>query len=344
MNCSHRAELCIVGATLCGRPNEGTARSPSPTGKQILRFAATRNARYTKFPRMRNTGVRPMIFAMKSLIIVLLLLILNFRAWAFEIRLSTTVPTQGDTLAVEVKGVEKGRKYSCWFNAREYPLYLIEEGSLRALIGLPYNLVPGRYAVLIAEMGKGREKRKKYELLTVGRKVFPVSHVNLTPEKRRLIGSPLNKRERDLISTALKIEKKNQNWEGKFILPVEGKIVGKYGVKRITGKEFLWSHKGVDLKVPEGTLVRVANSGEVILAEEGFYLHGKTVTIDHGQGITTIYLHLKSINVRKGDKVTKGQIIGRVGETGLATGPHLHWGLYVHGVPVDPLPWVEREY
>lgn len=287
-----------------------------------------------------------MIFAMKSLIIVFLLLILNFRVWAFEIRLSTTIPTQGDTLAVEVKGIERGNKYSCWFNAREYPVYPIEGDSLRALIGLPYNFVPGRYAVLIAEKGKGRKKKKKkkYELLTVNRKVFPVSYITFTAEKRKLIASPLNKRERDLISTALKIEKKQQHWEGKFILPVQGKIVGEYGVKRIAGKEFLWSHKGVDLKVPQGTPVQAANSGEVILAEEGFYLHGKTVTIDHGQGITTIYLHLKSINVRKGDKVTKGQIIGRVGETGLATGPHLHWGLYVHGVPVDPLPWVEREY
>lgn len=283
-----------------------------------------------------------MIFAMKSVILLLLLFVLNFRVWAFEIRLSTTVPTQGDTLAVEVKGVERGNKYSCWFNAREYPVYFIEGGSLRALIGLPYNFVPGRYAVLIAEKGKGR--KKKYELLTVNRKVFPVSYITFTAEKRKLIASPLNKRERDLISTALKIEKKQQHWEGKFILPVQGKIVGEYGVKRIAGKEFLWSHKGVDLNVPEGTLVRAANSGEVILAEEGFYLHGKTVTIDHGQGITTICLHLKSINVRKGDKVTRGQIIGRVGETGLATGPHLHWGLYVHGVPVDPLPWVKREY
>jgi murein DD-endopeptidase MepM/ murein hydrolase activator NlpD len=318
---------------------------PRSRGAIFLIVAVPMNRDEALLPGRAKTSVRSkLIFAMKSLVLLLLLFALNFRAWAFEIHLSTTVPTQGDTLAVEVKGVERENKYSCWFNAREYSLYPIEGGSLRALIGLPYNFVPGRYAVLIAEMGKGREKRKKYELLTVRRKVFPVSYVNLTPEKRRLIGSPLNKRERDLISTALKIEKKKQNWEGKFILPVKGKIVGKYGVKRIAGKEFLWSHKGVDLKVPQGTPVQTANSGEVILAEERFYLHGKTVTIDHGQGITTIYLHLKSINVKKGDRVSKGQIIGSVGETGLATGPHLHWGLYVHGVPVDPLPWVRREY
>lgn len=282
-----------------------------------------------------------MTFSVKSVIPLLLLFVFNFRAAAFEIRLSTTVPAQGDTLAVEVKGVEIGNEYSCWFNAREHKLYPIKGGFLRALIGLAYNFVPGRYAVLIVEKGK---KRKKYRLLTVNRKVFPLSYVNFTPEKRRLISSPLNRRENDLISNALKIEKEKQHWEGKFILPVEGKIVGKYGVKRMVGKDFLWSHKGVDLKVPQGTPVQAANSGEVILAEEGFYIHGNTVTIDHGQGITTIYLHLESINVKKGDEVTKGQVIGSVGDTGLATGPHLHWGLYVHGVPVDPLSWVKREY
>ena len=285
-----------------------------------------------------------MAFSVKSLILLFFLFVLNFRAGAFEIHLSTTVPAQGDTLAVEVKGVEIGNEYSCWFNAREHRLYPIKGDSLRALIGLAYNFVPGRYAVLIAEKGKERKKRKKYKLLTVNRKIFPLSYINFTPEKRRLIGSPLNKREKDLISNALKIEKEKQNWEGKFILPVEGKIVGKYGVRRMAGKDFLWSHKGVDLKVPQGTPVQAANSGEIILAEEGFYIHGNTVTIDHGQGITTIYLHLESINVKKGDEVTKGQVIGSVGDTGLATGPHLHWGLYVHGVPVDPLPWVKREY
>jgi hypothetical protein len=284
------------------------------------------------------------IFSMRSVILLLLFFGLNFRAWAFEINFSTTVPTQGDTLAIEVKVVNKESKYRCWFNAREYPIYPIERGPLRTLIGLPYDFVPGKYAVLILEKVKGEKARKKYGFLTVNRKLFSVSYVTFTPEKRKLIGSPLNKRERDLISTALKIEKKEQNWEGRFILPVRGKIVGRYGVKRMAGGEFLWSHKGVDLKVPEGTPVRAANSGEVILAEERFYLHGKTVIIDHGQAVITIYLHLKSMDVRKGDKVTKGQIIGRVGETGLATAPHLHWGLYVHSVPVDPLPWVEREY
>lgn len=281
---------------------------------------------------------------MKTLISILVLLILNFRVWAFEIHLSSTVLTQGETLAVEVEGVDTGSRYSCWFNARKYPVYLTERGSLRILIGLPFNFVPGKYAALILEKTKGKKAKRKYKLLSVNRKVFPVAYVNFTPEKRKLIGSPLNKRETELIAGAIKVEHKKQNWEKEFILPVEGRLVGEYGAKRMAGEEFLWSHKGVDLKAPESTPVLSANSGEVILAEKGFYLHGKTVMIDHGQGVSTIYLHLKAIDVEKGEKVGKGQIIGRVGETGLAAGPHLHWGLYIHGVPVDPLPWVKREY
>jgi len=285
-----------------------------------------------------------LILAMKTLISILVLLILNFRVWAFEIRLSTTAATPGDTLAVEVEGVDPGSIYSCWFNAREYPVYGTERGSLRILIGLPFDFVPGRYAVLILEKRKGKKAKRRYRLLSVNRKVFPVVYINFTPEKRKLIGSPLNKRETELIAGAIKVEQKKQNWEKEFILPVEGRLVGEYGVKRMAGEEFLWSHKGVDLKAPEGTPVRAANSGEVILAEKGFHLYGKTVMISHGQGVSTIYLHLKTIGVEKGEEVEKGRIIGRVGETGLAVGPHLHWGLYVHGVPVDPLPWTEREY
>jgi len=285
-----------------------------------------------------------LIPAMKTLISILVLLILNFRVWAFEIHLSSTVATPGDTLAVEVEEVNTGSEYSCWFNASEYPVYPTERGSLRILIGLPYDFVPGRYAVLILEKSRGKKTKRRYKSLTVNRKNFSVSYVKFTPEKWKLIGSPLNKRERALITSALRVEKKKQNWEKEFVLPVEGKIIGGYGVKRMAGEEFLWGHQGIDLKGSEGTPVQAANSGEVILAEEKFYLHGKTVMIDHGQGVITIYLHLKTIDVEKGEEVAKGQIIGRVGETGLATAPHLHWGLYVHGAPVDPVPWVEREY
>jgi murein DD-endopeptidase MepM/ murein hydrolase activator NlpD len=69
---------------------------------------------------------------------------------------------------------------------------------------------------------------------------------------------------------------------------------------------------------------------------EGFRVHGNTVVIDHGQGLTTIYMHLHTIAVRAGQLVEKGEAIGTVGHTGISTAPHLHWGTYLYGTSVDP--------
>jgi murein DD-endopeptidase MepM/ murein hydrolase activator NlpD len=86
---------------------------------------------------------------------------------------------------------------------------------------------------------------------------------------------------------------------------------------------------------------RIALVGRV---NQGFSLHGNTVGIDHGQGVLSIMIHLHRINVNEGDLVQAGQVIGTVGSTGISTGPHLHWGLYVNGVSVDPVPWRERGF
>ncbi|MGH2349374.1 MAG: M23 family metallopeptidase [bacterium] len=97
-------------------------------------------------------------------------------------------------------------------------------------------------------------------------------------------------------------------------------------------------HRGVDLAAAAGTPVAAANDGIVRLAET-LPLSGKAVLLDHGMGIVTSYLHQSAILVRPGQRVRRGEIIGRVGSTGLSTGPHLHWGLRINGVHVDPMPW-----
>ena len=87
--------------------------------------------------------------------------------------------------------------------------------------------------------------------------------------------------------------------------------------------------------------VRAAAGGRVVLAKE-LVIHGKTIVLDHGQGVISLYIHLSRMDVEKGDRVSKGEEIGAVGQTGLATGPNLHWAVYIHGTPVDPVPWTER--
>ncbi|MBW1951325.1 MAG: M23 family metallopeptidase, partial [Deltaproteobacteria bacterium] len=99
-------------------------------------------------------------------------------------------------------------------------------------------------------------------------------------------------------------------------------------------------HSGVDLKASEGTPVRASSDGIVALVAE-HYFAGKSVYLDHGGGIVSMYFHLSQVRVRQDDRIRKGEVIGLVGKTGRATGPHLHWGVRVAGSRVDPFSVVK---
>jgi murein DD-endopeptidase MepM/ murein hydrolase activator NlpD len=115
-----------------------------------------------------------------------------------------------------------------------------------------------------------------------------------------------------------------------------GPISGVYGSVRILNGVPRQPHAGVDIAAPEGTPVKSPADGIVRLAETGMVLTGGTVIIDHGQGLTSILIHMSAVLVRPGVFVSRGQIIGRVGHTGRATGPHVHWGMNWRDVRIDP--------
>jgi murein DD-endopeptidase MepM/ murein hydrolase activator NlpD len=121
-----------------------------------------------------------------------------------------------------------------------------------------------------------------------------------------------------------------------FIAPVTGPVTGVFGSQRILNGEPRSPHHGLDFAAPMDTLVRCPADGIVRLAERNMYLMGNTLIIDHGLGVQSIFMHLNRISVKEGDRVKQGDVIGRVGKTGRATGPHLHWGVTVGAVPVDP--------
>ena len=122
-----------------------------------------------------------------------------------------------------------------------------------------------------------------------------------------------------------------------FIWPVVGRISGNYGNQRILNGEPRSPHLGVDIAAPAGTPVKAAADGEVSLAEDDLFYTGGTITIDHGHAVSTIYSHLAEVHVAIGDFVAQGQVIGAVGATGRATGPHLDWRLNWFQMRVDPL-------
>jgi murein DD-endopeptidase MepM/ murein hydrolase activator NlpD len=124
-------------------------------------------------------------------------------------------------------------------------------------------------------------------------------------------------------------------WTGGFIVPVEGAPSGAFGSKRILNGQPRNQHNGEDISAPLGTPVKASNDGIVRMVDDHFF-SGTSVILDHGLGLYTMYFHLDTATVREGERVTAGQVIGTVGQSGRATGPHLHWGTWLNGSRVNP--------
>lgn len=142
--------------------------------------------------------------------------------------------------------------------------------------------------------------------------------------------------ERNLIRNALAKDKDKLFWQEGFIMPVEGRISGKFGGQRIMNGKKMNPHAGMDIAAPQGTPIKAPAGGIITLTAPDLFYSGNVVIIDHGYGLQTIYAHLSRIDVKKGDKVKQGDIIGLVGKTGRVTGPHLHWGASLKGTKFNP--------
>lgn len=120
-----------------------------------------------------------------------------------------------------------------------------------------------------------------------------------------------------------------------FIKPVPGRDTGRFGLKRFINNQARNPHSGMDIAAATGTPIKATAAGTVIHTDD-FFFSGKTVYLDHGAGVISMYAHLSEIQAEIGDTVQQGDIIGNVGSTGRATGPHLHWSVYLNGEAVDP--------
>lgn len=120
-----------------------------------------------------------------------------------------------------------------------------------------------------------------------------------------------------------------------FIKPVPGHDTGRFGLRRFINNQPRNPHSGMDIAAATGTPVKATATGRVLHTDD-FFFSGNTVYVDHGAGVISMYAHLSEIAVQPGDVVQQGEILGKVGSTGRATGPHLHWSVYLNGEAVDP--------
>lgn len=182
----------------------------------------------------------------------------------------------------------------------------------------------------------GHTLEQRLEIL---KQTYNIERVDGLPPKTVTIPEEEKQRrakERAMVVEARKPVTDAFDWDEGFILPADGRLSGYYGSQRILNGEPRWPHYGLDIAAPLNTPVKAPASGIVRLAENEFLLEGGIIIIDHGFGISSTLMHLASVKVEVGQQVTKGDIVGGLGATGRATGPHVDWRVNWQSVRMDP--------
>ncbi len=257
------------------------------------------------------------------------------------VKSSRSVMRQGETVRLTLQASEEMKRVAVRFAGRAWPVYSTGPRTWLTIVGTDPTMPVGRQAVTVEGLTAagivGRARRD----ITVAKVSFPSRHITFDPDTQALVTPEAVARERRAVQEALRVLHPEALWEDPLLLPVEGRISSPYGVLSIYQGRVSGFHGGTDFAASAGTPVQAAGRGIVRLAE-ALPLSGNAVLLDHGLGVVTSYLHLQEVRVGAGQRVEKGDVIGLVGSTGLATGPHLHWGLRVNGVRVDPMPWTAR--
>ncbi|WP_251044660.1 MULTISPECIES: M23 family metallopeptidase [unclassified Lysobacter] len=181
--------------------------------------------------------------------------------------------------------------------------------------------------------------------IAVAAREFPTEYIQGVPPKT--VNPPPEiaariEREQAQVVAARARDDDRADFAQAFVWPVQGRISGRFGNQRVYNGQKGSGHSGMDIAAPSGTAIKAPAAGVITFAGPDLYLTGGTVLLDHGHGVSSNFLHMSRIDVKVGDRVSQGQIIGAVGATGRATGPHLHWGMNWFDVRIDPLLVLER--
>ena len=211
-------------------------------------------------------------------------------------------------------------------------------GRWQAIVGLPLTLNAGMHQLTVTD----RMERQTLHDIVVEPKEYTIQHIRLK-NKRLVDPSPTDlqriERERLILNAAFSHWRDSSAPEMRFDLPARGRLSGNFGLRRFFNDEPRQPHSGIDIAAARGTPVTAPADG-VVIETGDYFFNGRTVFIDHGQGLISMYNHLHRIRVKPGHPVKRGQRIGDVGASGRATGPHLHWSVSLNGARVNPLLFV----
>jgi len=245
--------------------------------------------------------------------------------------------SQGGVGEIKLSGTDltevKGR-----LRQQEVPFFRGEDGIWSALVGIDLDEPPGPLKVTVQGWDKDQAKREMIVTLPVKKRIFPIERISVPPSFDQ-IDEAVKKRieqEQQRFDGLWRIAPRPRLWRKLFVSPIPLEITSPFGLRRVVNGSARSAHGGVDLKAALGTEIKATNDGVVVLQDELFFT-GKTLVLDHGGGLYTMYFHLSNYRVEDGAAVRKGEIIGLAGMTGRVTGPHLHWGVRLNGARVDPL-------
>jgi len=244
----------------------------------------------------------------------------------------------GDIIKVSIRGASGLKRAQVRFEGKTYTMGKGPgQDEYFALVGLDLGFEPGIYSLRYTFVFTNGDYDHKEESITVLAKEYPVKKLwvdekFVTPPKevmRRI------EEESQILKSVYAIFTPEWMGDGPFIVPSGGEVVPNFGERRFFNNKPRSAHSGIDISSPFGAPVIASNAGKVVLASD-LYFAGKTVIIDHGLGVFSLYCHFSRFRVKRGESVQKGDVIGEIGSTGRVTGPHLHWGIKIQGSRVDP--------
>ena len=228
---------------------------------------------------------------------------------------------------------EATQRPSARYNER--PIVVTEhDGQWLAVVGVPLNSEPGEHHIQLQTPSQDTQRIA----FQVKPKQYPEQHITIANQRQV---DPHPEDLKRIRAEQTRSRAAYARWDAEqaarlgFILPVEGRISGVFGSRRVFNGQPRRPHSGLDIAAPTGTPIRAPAGGTVVEVGD-FFFNGNTVFIDHGEGLVTMYCHMDSIGVEKGQQVAQGEIIGTVGATGRVTGPHLHWSVSLNNTLVDP--------
>jgi murein DD-endopeptidase MepM/ murein hydrolase activator NlpD len=243
---------------------------------------------------------------------------------------------QGEILYLRVKVEDHMVSVLGTFLGRRIPFFKISEGEFAALVGIDMADPPGTVELMV-EFTSSEGRRQQVFPIAVATENFRDQRLTLPKHQVDPDAAALKRiaRERETIQAVFGSPEPERLWVKPFVVPVEGVMTGAFGSRRILNGQPRNQHTGEDIAAPLGTPLRATNDGIVRMVDDHFF-SGRSVILDHGLGLYTMYSHLQAATVKEGDRVERGQIIGTVGKSGRATGPHLHWGAWLNGSRVNP--------